>query len=227
MRVRDLEIAMVLAREMKAAAARSVDPSLRVEQLQEVFGAEQLDRAERTRIQTALQMAGLEPRPSLLEADPGTAIRFGIGENAPAPSPEPSQAPAGEPQGEPSRDEFPTVGEFARSTFQRARRRFSGAGEANGRHETVIATAEAAAVDEAEAEHVATDPDHPAGPAFVEHHVDEIQSPSFGGPSESPDAPAAGEDPFDFEDPEDVEEPAEQDEPDAGQETVVHELSVL
>src|SRR5437764_6917546 len=115
-KVRDLEIAMVLAREMKAAAARSVDASLRVEQLQEVFGAVQLDRAERTRIQTALQMAGLEPRPSLLEADPGTAIRFGPGENAPGPSPQPPQAPAAAPQDEAARDEFPTVGEFARST---------------------------------------------------------------------------------------------------------------
>ena len=76
-RVRDLEIALVLAREMKAAAARSVDASLRLDQLQEVFGVEELDRAERARIQTALQMAGLEPFPSLLEADPAEPIRFG------------------------------------------------------------------------------------------------------------------------------------------------------
>src|SRR4051812_31704982 len=76
-RVRDLEIALVLAREMKAAAARSVEASLRLDQLQEVFGVEQLDRTERARIQTALQMAGLEPFPSLLEADPAEPIRFG------------------------------------------------------------------------------------------------------------------------------------------------------
>src|SRR3954468_17226864 len=76
-RVRDLEIALVLAREMKAAAARSVDASLRLDQLQEVFGVEELDHAERARIQTALQMAGLEPFPSLLEADPAGPIRLG------------------------------------------------------------------------------------------------------------------------------------------------------
>src|SRR5436305_14612192 len=76
-RVRDLEIALVLAREMKAAAERSVDASLRLDQLQEVFGVQELDNAERARIQTALQMAGLEPYPSLLEADPSEPIRFG------------------------------------------------------------------------------------------------------------------------------------------------------
>src|SRR4051794_12065515 len=76
-RVRDLEIALVLAREMKAAAARSVDASLRLGQLQEVFGVEELDRAGRAGIQTAPQMAGLEPFPSLLEADPSEPIRFG------------------------------------------------------------------------------------------------------------------------------------------------------
>src|SRR3954471_2708559 len=76
-RVRDLEIALVLAREMKAAAERSVDASLRLDQLQEVFGVEELDGAQRARIQTALQMAGLEPFPSLLEADPAAPIRFG------------------------------------------------------------------------------------------------------------------------------------------------------
>src|SRR3954454_16207130 len=81
-RVRDLEIALVLAREMKAAAARSVDASLRLDQLQEVFGVEQLDGAERARIQTALQMAGLEPFPSLLEAGPTEPIRFGAAKAA-------------------------------------------------------------------------------------------------------------------------------------------------
>src|SRR3954452_17161853 len=81
-RVRDLESALVLAREMKAAAARSVDASLRLDKLQEVFGVERLDRAERARIQTALQMAGLEPFPSLLSADPTEPIRFGAAKTA-------------------------------------------------------------------------------------------------------------------------------------------------
>src|SRR4051795_3081474 len=93
---------------MKAAAERSVDASLRLDQLQEVFGVQELDRAERARIQTALQMAGLEPvpslleaaarggprfhpawkrpwrdpSPSLLEAEPGEAIRFGASKTA-------------------------------------------------------------------------------------------------------------------------------------------------
>src|SRR3954469_24429429 len=83
-RVRDVEIALVLAREMKAAAERDVDASLRLEQLREVFGAETLDRAERARIQTALQMAGLEPSPSLLEAGPAEPIRFAV-DGAPPP----------------------------------------------------------------------------------------------------------------------------------------------
>src|SRR4051794_37932882 len=131
-RVRDLEIALVLAREMKAAAARSVDASLRLDQLQEVFGVERLDRAERARIQTALQMAGLEPFPSLLEADPTEPIRCGarrVGARAagaaaaeadatvapePAAAAEAAQGPT-----------FPTVGEFARSKLRgRSRRRF-------------------------------------------------------------------------------------------------------
>src|SRR3954447_25309315 len=138
-RVRDLEIALVLAREMKAAAARSVDASLRLDQLQEVFGVERLDRAERARIQTALQMAGLEPFPSLLSADPTEPIRFGATAASPAadagtPSPafdaEGAAGAAGgagaaavaEPAGadetpgaEAPRPTFPTVGEFARS----------------------------------------------------------------------------------------------------------------
>jgi hypothetical protein len=131
-RVRDLEIALVLAREMKAAAERSVDASLRLEQLQEVFGAPQLDQAERARIQTALQMAGLEPHPSLLEADPADAIRFVAAAKAPAaaaaaagrpgatvvppPPPDVPPPPAEQPP------TFPTVGQFARSKFGRSRR---------------------------------------------------------------------------------------------------------
>src|SRR4051812_357538 len=124
-RVRDLEIALVLAREMKAAAARSVEASLRLDQLQEVFGVERLDRAERARIQTALQMAGLEPFPSLLEADPTEPIRFGASQAAvtaereiPAEPEEPAAAEAPAPT-------FPTVGEFARSKLRgRSGRRF-------------------------------------------------------------------------------------------------------
>src|SRR3954452_19418753 len=115
-RVRDLEIALVLAREMKAAAARSVDASLRLDQLQEVFGVERLDQAERARIQTALQMAGLEPFPSLLQADPTEPIRFGAAQAAVtaerAIPDEPEEVPAGEPAAaaEAARPTFPTVG---------------------------------------------------------------------------------------------------------------------
>src|SRR4051794_29231898 len=140
-RVRDLEIALVLAREMKAAAARSVDASLRLDQLQEVFGVEELDQAERARIQTALQMAGLEPFPSLLEADPAEPIRFGAvkapataaattagggvpagaaGGEPPAAAEPPSEA-SGPPEKPPPT--FPTVGQFARSKFRSRRAR--------------------------------------------------------------------------------------------------------
>src|SRR3954464_8651016 len=123
-RVRDLEIALVLAREMKAAAERSVDASLRLDQLQEVFGVQELDRAERARIQTALQMDGLEPFPSLLEAEPSEPIRFGASKMAvtasggpptsPPPRPEPPPAAEG-PADTEAQPAFPTVGEFARS----------------------------------------------------------------------------------------------------------------
>src|SRR4051812_37645980 len=130
-RVRDLEIALVLAREMKAAAERSVDASLRLDQLQEVFGVQELDRAERARIQTALQMAGLEPFPSLLEAEPGAPIRFGSSKAAvaagagnsapPAPAPPPpgtAEEPAMEPAEGETEPGFPTVGQFARSKLR-------------------------------------------------------------------------------------------------------------
>src|SRR4051794_261958 len=133
-RVRDLEIALVLAREMKAAAARSVDASLRLDQLQEVFGVEELDGAERARIQTALQMAGLEPFPSLLEADPAEPIRFGAVKTAAAAGAAATTAaggaaptaaaetPPSPPEAPPEQPTFPTVGEFARSKFRRSRR---------------------------------------------------------------------------------------------------------
>src|SRR3954468_12418381 len=87
-RVRDVEIALVLAREMKAAADREVDASLRLEQLREAFGAERLDRAERGRTQKALEMAGLAPPPSLLEAARAEPIRFALeGSEGAAPAP--------------------------------------------------------------------------------------------------------------------------------------------
>jgi hypothetical protein len=129
-RVRDLEIALVLAREMKAAAERSVDASLRLDQLQEVFGVQELDRAERARIQTALQMAGLEPFPSLLEAEPSEPIRFGASKTAVAasagaatsPPPPPAPPPAAEgPAEDEAQPTFPTVGEFARSKLRSRR----------------------------------------------------------------------------------------------------------
>ena len=132
---------------MKDAAARDVDASLRLEQLKEVFGAEQLDAGERARIQTALQMAGLEPQPSLLEADPADPIRFAVaGGEAATPAPAAVEAAPAE-----RRQEFPTVGEFARSAFGRFRRkRRAGGGEGE-----VTAATEA----EAEAETEADEPE--------------------------------------------------------------------
>src|SRR4051794_40266677 len=114
---------------MKAAAERSVDASLRLDQLQEVFGVQELDQGERARIQTALQMAGLEPFPSLLEADPSEPIRFGASKAAvaasggaaaapPPPPPPPAPEEPGETQAQPT---FPTVGEFARSKLRSRR----------------------------------------------------------------------------------------------------------
>ena len=123
MKVRDLEIALVLAREMKAAAERSVDASLRLDQLQEVFGVQELDGAERARIQTALQMAGLEPFPSLLDADPSEPIRFGASKAAvtaggAGAAPPPPPPPPGEEAAPDAQPAFPTVGEFARSKLR-------------------------------------------------------------------------------------------------------------
>ncbi|MEA2430914.1 MAG: hypothetical protein QOI19_1387 [Thermoleophilaceae bacterium] len=121
-RVRDLEIALVLAREMKAAAERSVDASLRLDQLQEVFGVEELDSAERARIQTALQMAGLEPFPSLLDAEPSAPIRFGASKSAAtAAAAAPPPAPPEETVHAETAPAFPTVGQFARSKVRSRR----------------------------------------------------------------------------------------------------------
>src|SRR3954471_10699427 len=72
-RVRDVEIALVLAREMKDAAERNVDASLRLEQLREGFGAETLDRGERARVQTGLQVAGVGAEPVAARGGPGRA----------------------------------------------------------------------------------------------------------------------------------------------------------
>jgi hypothetical protein len=131
--VRDLEVAQVLAREVKAAAARSAGASLRADQIKLLFCASELDAAERERIQAALEMVGLDPQPSLLEVDgdapvafvarpagafpPERQRRFNAGEGH-EPQPDPARTAA-------ERGEFPTVGEFARSTFERARRRLS------------------------------------------------------------------------------------------------------
>jgi hypothetical protein len=170
-RVRDLEIALVLAREMKAAAARSVDASLRLDQLQEVFGVEELDRTERARIQTALQMAGLEPFPSLLEAEPSAPIRFGAskaaavagggGANAAVP-PESPAPPLEEPAAADAQPTFPTVGQFARSKLRR--RRF---GVRRGDHDD-------------------RDAQPPAAPAAEEPHAGEAPHPEEPLPAEEP-----------------------------------------
>src|SRR5947209_19314076 len=117
--VRDLEVAQVLAREVKAAAARSAGASLRADQVKLLFGATRLDRAERERIQAALEMVGLDPQPSLLEVDgdapvafvarppgsfpPQRRRRFSAGETPDQPPTEPARTPA-------ERGEFPTVG---------------------------------------------------------------------------------------------------------------------
>src|SRR4051794_41873096 len=112
---------------MKDAAARDVDASLRLEQLKEVFGADELDAGERARIQPALQMAGLEPRPSLLEAGADEPIRFEVSAEEAAAAAAPAQpAPAAQ------RQELPTVGEFPRSTFPRFRERRGGDGGGGG-----------------------------------------------------------------------------------------------
>jgi len=131
--VRDLEVAQVLAREVKAAAARSAGASLRADQLKLLFGAAELDAAERERIQAALEMVGLDPQPSLLEVDGDAPVAF-VARPAGAFPPERKRRFSGgeERQARPDpgraateRGEFPTVGEFARSTFERARRRLS------------------------------------------------------------------------------------------------------
>jgi hypothetical protein len=68
-------------------------------------------------------MAGLEPFPSLLEADPGEPIRFGASKAAVAAggagaAPPPPPPPADEPAATEGQPAFPTVGEFARSKLR-------------------------------------------------------------------------------------------------------------
>src|SRR5690348_7531587 len=75
-RVGDLEIAMVLARELGSSAGR---PSLTALQLQSAFGAMQLDSATRERIDAALEAAGLHTEPSILDAHPDEALVFANG----------------------------------------------------------------------------------------------------------------------------------------------------
>jgi hypothetical protein len=206
--VRDLEVAQVLAREVKAAAARSAGASLRADQVRLLFGAADLDRAERERIQAALEMVGLDPQPSLLEVDGDAPIafvarppgsfppqrrrRFGGGEAHHEPPAEPARAPT-------ERGEFPTVGEFARSTFERARRRLAERDDAAPPAETNGAPAPAPA---AEADHLDFDyVPPPAGyvngsreastlePAVAEPEPDSSEPASD---SPEPEAPVAG-----------------------------------
>ena len=73
-KVSDLEVATVLARELGSVPGR---PSLTLSQLQMVFGADHLDTAERERIEAALQAAGLHAEPSVLDAHPDERLLFG------------------------------------------------------------------------------------------------------------------------------------------------------
>jgi hypothetical protein len=80
-RVGDLEIAMVLAKELRTTPGT---PSLTLGQLRAVFGATQLDSAERERIDAALEAAGLHAEPSVLHAHPGEALAFRVAGNGDA-----------------------------------------------------------------------------------------------------------------------------------------------
>src|SRR5947208_6716015 len=84
-RVGDLEIAMVLARELGSTERR---PSLTAAQLQAAFGARQLDTSARERIDAALEAAGLHTEPSILAAHPDEALVF-LTANGHAAEPEP------------------------------------------------------------------------------------------------------------------------------------------
>src|SRR5204863_852540 len=78
-RVADLEVAMVLARELQSASGRA---SLTLGQLQAVFGAAYLDSHERERIAAALEAAGLRTEPSVLDAHPDEALVFAVNAKA-------------------------------------------------------------------------------------------------------------------------------------------------
>ena len=143
--VRDLEVAQVLAREVREAAARSSQASLRADQVRLLFGAVALDDAERERIHAALEMVGLEAQPSLLEADADAPVAF-VARNGHSTVPQPKQQRSrrrgsGSAGGarrfarEQERTEFPTVGEFARATLERARRRVADRNEGEGGEE--------------------------------------------------------------------------------------------
>jgi hypothetical protein len=82
-RVGDLEIAMVLARELRPLGGR---PSLTLGQLQRAFGASRLDGPARERIDAALGAAGMQPDPSVLEAHPDEPLAFAFAGGGPAPN---------------------------------------------------------------------------------------------------------------------------------------------
>ena len=97
-RVGDLEIATVLAKEFRSIPGR---PSLTLSQLQAAFAARSLDSEARERIDAALESAGIHAEPSVLQAHPDEALlfsvddgerparRFGRAERKPRPEPEP------------------------------------------------------------------------------------------------------------------------------------------
>lgn len=76
-KVGDLEIAMVLARELGSTERK---PSLTAVQLQAAFGARQLDGTTRERIDAALEAVGLHTQPSILDAHPDEALVFRNGD---------------------------------------------------------------------------------------------------------------------------------------------------
>ena len=83
-RVGDLEVAMVLARELRPVAGRQ---SLTLGQLQHAFGVSRLDGPGRERIDAALAAAGMQADPSVLEAHPDEPLAFAFaGGGGPAPN---------------------------------------------------------------------------------------------------------------------------------------------
>ena len=82
-KVGDLEVAMVLARELRSMAGR---PSLTLGQLQHAFAVSRLDTPARERIDAALGAAGMHADPSVLEAHPDEPLAFAFAGGGPAPS---------------------------------------------------------------------------------------------------------------------------------------------